>query len=142
MDRASPPDDDIRHQARAEVNQLLDDYEEQTARLAEIRRQLDSVRIQARSPDKTIEVGVDSAGIVTDIKLEPAALRRKPEDLARALTEVIREAALHAHKHTAQAVAPLSDIVGPLPDLPDLLPGAPSLRELLPDESDEDAAPR
>ncbi|WP_143860407.1 YbaB/EbfC family nucleoid-associated protein [Nocardia cerradoensis] len=134
--------DDFRYLARTEVNQLLDNYEEQMASLAEIRRRLDSLRIQARSTDGTIEVSVDSAGVVTEIKLEPAAMRNKPEDLARKLTEVIREAAMHAEKHTAEAVAPVSDIVDPLPDLPDLLPGAPSLRNPVPPEDDpEDAAP-
>ncbi len=141
MDPLSAGSDDFRYLARTEVNQILDNYEEQMASLAEIRRQLDSVRIQARSTDKTIEVSVDSVGVVTEIKLEPAALRNKPEELARKLTEVIREAALHAEKHTAQTVAPVADIVDPLPDLPELLPGAPSLRDPVPSEDDsEDAA--
>lgn len=142
VDPLSAVGDDFRYLARTEVNQLLDNYEEQMAGLAEIRRRLDSLRIQARSTDGTIEVSVDSAGVVTEIKLEPAAMRNKPEDLARKLTEVIREAAMHAEKHTAEAVAPVADIVDPLPDLPELLPSAPSLRNPIPPEDDpEGAAP-
>lgn len=129
VDPLSAGSDDFRYLARTEVNQLLDTYEEQMASLAEIRRRLDSLRIQARSTDGAIEVSVDSAGVVTEIKLEPAAMRNKPEDLARKLTEVIREAAMHAEKHTAEAVAPAADIVDPLPDLSELIPGAPSLRK-------------
>ncbi|MDR7169055.1 DNA-binding protein YbaB [Nocardia kruczakiae] len=132
-----PDDNEIRRQARMEINHMLDVYEEQKARLTEIHAHLDSVRIQARSVDGTVEVSVDSAGIVTGITLQPAALRNKPDDLARKLTEVIREAATHAEKYTLDAMTPVTEIVGTLPDLPDLIPGAPSLREPFPADTAE-----
>lgn len=135
-DPLAPEDDDFRRQARMEINNMLDVYEEQKASLAEIRAHLDSVRIHASSVDDTVAVSVDSAGIVTEITLQPAAMRAKPDELARKLTEVIREAAAHAGKYTAEKIAPVTDIVGALPDLPDLLPGAPSLRDPFPPEDD------
>lgn len=131
--------DEVNRQLRAEVHRAMDAYEDQIARLAEIRGHLDTVRIQARSVDGQVEVSVDSAGIVVEIELQQAALREKPTALARKITEVAREAARYAEKYRIEALAPITEIVGAMPDLPDLVPGAPSLREPFPPEDPEES---
>lgn len=115
-------------QPRMEIHRAMDAYEDQIAQLAQIRAHLDTVRIEACSVDNHVKVAVDSTGVVTEIQLERPAMRVKPDELARKLTEVAREAAGYAEKYTAEALAPVSEIVGAMPDLPDLVPGAPSLR--------------
>ncbi|MEV5649867.1 YbaB/EbfC family nucleoid-associated protein [Nocardia sp. NPDC052254] len=139
MDPLIPDDNELKAHARMEINSLLDAYDDQMRSVAQIRDQLHTLRIQARSVDGTIEATVDSAGVVTEIQLKPAALRNKPDKLAQMLTEVIREAATHAERYAAQTVEPLNEIVGRLPDLPDLLPGAPSLRDPFPIDREDDA---
>ncbi|MFI5719616.1 YbaB/EbfC family nucleoid-associated protein [Nocardia sp. NPDC051750] len=128
-------------QLRLEVHRAMDAYEDQVARLAEIRGHLDTVRIQARSVDGHVEVTVDSAGVVVQVELEKPAMREKPDALARTITEVAREAARYAAKYTAEALAPVTEIVGAMPDLPDLIPGAPSLREPFAPEDPEEVRP-
>lgn len=117
------------HRLRADVHHALDAYADQMARLAHIRGHLDSIRINARSVDGHVTVTVDSAGVVTDIQLERAAMRNQPESLARKITEVAREAAMYAEKYTVESLAPIAEIVDAMPDLPDLIPGAPSLKD-------------
>ncbi|WP_280472835.1 YbaB/EbfC family nucleoid-associated protein [Nocardia asiatica] len=107
----------------------MDEYEQQRSELAEIGEQLQDVRGEASSPDGFVTVTVDCSGVVTDVRLDPKALRTPPEDLARIVTETARAAARLAHQQVTDTISPITDIVGSMPDLAELLPGAPSLRE-------------
>ncbi|WP_433710603.1 YbaB/EbfC family nucleoid-associated protein [Nocardia sp. CA-084685] len=104
-------------------------YEQQRAQLAEIRDELSAISAKASSRDGSVEVTVDQSGIVTDVRLEPRALRGAAADLGRAVTEAAREAARLAHQKVTETIGPIEDIVGRMPEPEDLLPGAPSLRE-------------
>ncbi|MET8877282.1 YbaB/EbfC family nucleoid-associated protein [Nocardia sp. NPDC004604] len=104
-------------------------YEQQRAQLADIRDELSALSAKASSRDGSVEVTVDQSGIVTDVRLEPSALRGAAADLGRAVTEAAREAARLAHQRVSETIGPIEDIVGRMPDPEDLLPGAPSLRE-------------
>ncbi|MEV6139348.1 YbaB/EbfC family nucleoid-associated protein [Nocardia sp. NPDC051990] len=104
-------------------------YEQQKAQLADIRDELSALSVKASSRDGAVEVTVDQSGIVTDVRLEPRALRGAAADLGRAVTEAAREAARLAHQRVSETIGPIEDIVGGMPDPEDLLPGAPSLRK-------------
>ncbi|WP_433602246.1 YbaB/EbfC family nucleoid-associated protein [Nocardia sp. CA-135953] len=104
-------------------------YEQQRAQLADIRDELSAMSAEASSRDGSVEVTVDQSGIVTDVRIEPRALRGAAADLGRAVTEAAREAARLAHQRVSEAIGPIEDIVGRMPDAADLLLGAPSLRE-------------
>ncbi|WP_433202558.1 YbaB/EbfC family nucleoid-associated protein [Nocardia sp. CA-107356] len=104
-------------------------YEQQRAQLADIRDELSALSAKASSRDGSVEVTVDQSGVVTDVRLEPRALRGAAADLGRAVTEAAREAARLAHQRVSETIGPIEDIVGRMPDPEDLLPGAPSLRE-------------
>ncbi|WP_062993838.1 YbaB/EbfC family nucleoid-associated protein [Nocardia anaemiae] len=104
-------------------------YEMQRAQLADVRDELSAISATAGSQDGLVEVTVDQFGIITDVRLEPRALRGAAADLGRAVTEAAREAARLAHQKVSETIAPIEDIVGRMPEPEDLLPGAPSLRE-------------
>ncbi|MEU4341230.1 YbaB/EbfC family nucleoid-associated protein [Nocardia sp. NPDC023852] len=104
-------------------------YEQQRSQLADIRERLSAVHAQASSADRLVTVTVDFSGIVTDVSLDPRALRTTCADLGRIVTETARAAARLAHQQTTETIAPIVDVVGSMPELADLLPGAPSLRE-------------
>lgn len=104
-------------------------YEVQRSELADIREELSAVSAKASSSNGLVEVTVDHSGIVTDVRLQPHALRGAAADLGRAITEAARAAARLAHQQVSESIGTIQEIVGPMPDPDDLLPGAPSLRE-------------
>ncbi|MEU6828528.1 YbaB/EbfC family nucleoid-associated protein [Nocardia beijingensis] len=104
-------------------------YEQQLAELTAIRELVHDAHGEARSPDGYVTVAVDFTGVVTEVRLDPAALRTPPERLAAIVTETARAAARLAHQQVTETITPISDIVGSMPELAELLPGAPSLRE-------------
>ncbi|MGY4098713.1 YbaB/EbfC family nucleoid-associated protein [Nocardia sp. R16R-3T] len=114
---------------RNQVDHILDALAEQRAQLAEVRRQLDAARYSATSPDGLVEVTVDTAGILADVRFTAAAMRSTTEQLGRSVTEAGRAAARRAQEQTRQMLAPVAAAADAIPDLPDLIPGAPSLRE-------------
>ena len=59
-----------------------------------------AVRGKARSKDGDVAAEVDSNGVLTDLKLTDEALEDQPEDLARSIREVVREAQSDAGKQT------------------------------------------
>ncbi|MCP9625440.1 YbaB/EbfC family nucleoid-associated protein [Nocardia otitidiscaviarum] len=120
------------HAIRNRVNNILDAVDEQHARLARVVEQLDAVRCTATSADGLVEVTVDVAGVLTDVRFAAGALRNEPEKLAASVTQAGRAAARLAHDRHRELLAPVAGAAEHLPDLPDLVPGAPSLRE--PDE--------
>ncbi|MFI5535470.1 YbaB/EbfC family nucleoid-associated protein [Nocardia sp. NPDC051900] len=111
---------------RNQFEHLLDSFERQQGRLADVFRELENARTQASSPDQSVEVTVDAAGVLTDLRLTAAAMRQTPEQLSRVIVEVALAAAHQAKQQAEALAAPLDD----LPDLPDISPGAPSLNEI------------
>ncbi|MFI9638017.1 YbaB/EbfC family nucleoid-associated protein [Nocardia sp. NPDC051929] len=115
---------------RNQLEHLLDSFERQQGRLADVFRELENARTQASSPDQSVEVTVDAAGVLTDLRLTAAAMRQTPEQLSRAIVEVTLAAAHRAKQQAEALAAPIDDELDDLPDLPDISPGAPSLNEI------------
>ncbi|MEU2032207.1 YbaB/EbfC family nucleoid-associated protein [Nocardia amamiensis] len=115
---------------RNQLEHLLDSFERQQGRLADAFRELENARTQASSPDQSVEVTVDAAGVLTDLRLTAAAMRRTPEQLSRAIVDVARAAARQAQQRTEAIAAPVDAEFDDLPDLPDISPDAPSLNEI------------
>lgn len=113
---------------RNQVEQLLDAYERQQQRLAETYRQLEAMRVQAASPDRSVQVTVDSSGVLADLSLTNSALRKSPEELARCIVEAVQEAARHAREQQGALAAPVTAGLEDMADLSDLVPEAPGLR--------------
>lgn len=113
---------------RNQVDHILDALAEQRPHVAELRDKLSAVRCTAESADKLVEVTVDAAGVIVDVRFAPTALRGTPEQLGRSVTEAGRQAARLARERHAAIIAPLVAEADAIPDLPDLVPGAPSLR--------------
>ncbi|MFI2285341.1 YbaB/EbfC family nucleoid-associated protein [Nocardia beijingensis] len=114
---------------RSQVHYILDIYERQQAELTEVRRQLEELRVRGGSADQLVEVTVDSAGVVTDVRLTTAATRGTAERLGQSITEAAQAAAQQARSQREALIAAIADAAHAMPDLPDLVPGAPSWRE-------------
>ncbi|MBF6217790.1 YbaB/EbfC family nucleoid-associated protein [Nocardia abscessus] len=115
---------------RNQVDHILDALAEQRTHLKEVHEKLSALRCTAESADKLVEVTVDAAGVIVDVRFTPDALRSTPEQLGRSVTEAGREAARRAREQHTAIIAPLTADAEAIPDLPDLVPGAPSLREV------------
>ncbi|WP_169814318.1 YbaB/EbfC family nucleoid-associated protein [Nocardia mexicana] len=112
---------------RNQVEELLDSFERQQAQLGETYRRLEALRVQANSPDRSVEVTVDAGGVIVDMTLSSAALRKAPDELARSIVDAVQEAARHAsEQQKAISGAEFAD----QPDLPDIMSEAPSLRDI------------
>ncbi|GAB2693645.1 YbaB/EbfC family nucleoid-associated protein [Nocardia thraciensis] len=115
---------------RNQLDHLLDAFERQQARLTEVYKQVETSRTQAVSPDSSVEVTVDAAGVLTDLRLTPAALRHSPDQLSRSIVEAVRTAA-HQAQHQAEALtAPVDADLDDLPDYTDITPDAPSFHDI------------
>lgn len=113
---------------RNQIDHLLDNYEQQKPRLTEMLRRLENIRVAANAPDRSVEVVVDAGGVLTDLTLTAAALRRSPEQLAATIVDVVQGAARAARTQHERLTAPAA--ADEVPDLPDLLPEAPSIHEI------------
>ncbi|GLZ31395.1 hypothetical protein Lesp02_35830 [Lentzea sp. NBRC 105346] len=127
----SNPELEARNAAlRSQVDTMLANLERQTAELKQAQADALAKTGKATSKDGLVEATVNAGGIVTDVKLAPAAFERStPEKLGRSIVETIQRAALQAREQADAALAPYQE---GLPDLPDLFPGAPSLKDLIP----------
>ncbi|MEV6341025.1 YbaB/EbfC family nucleoid-associated protein [Nocardia vinacea] len=115
---------------RNQIEHLLDAYEQQQPRLTEMFRQLETVRVQANSPDQSVEVVVDASGVLTDLTLTAAALRKAPDQLARTILDAVREAVGQARAQHETLTAPVGTELDDMPDLSDIAAEAPNLREV------------
>ncbi|GAA5043379.1 YbaB/EbfC family nucleoid-associated protein [Nocardia callitridis] len=113
---------------RNQVDHIMDGVAEQRDQLAAVHAALAEVRATASSSDAAVTVTVDGSGILTGVEFAPKALQRKPEELAKSVTEAGQAAARAARERTESIIAPIAALTDALPDLPDLVPGAPSLR--------------
>ncbi|MGW5384905.1 YbaB/EbfC family nucleoid-associated protein [Nocardia sp. NPDC003963] len=111
---------------RSRMHDVLDIYEQQQARIGEVRQQLTDLRVRAATSDGAVQVTVDCAGAVLEVCVTPAAMRGTAGELSGLLTDTAREAARLAKERSAHLAAPLSDLAGGIPDLSELVPGAPT----------------
>ena len=113
---------------RNQIDHLLDNYEQQKPRLTEMLRRLENIRVAANAPDRSVEVVVDAGGVLTDLTLTAAALRRSPEQLAATIVDAVQEGARSVRENHERLTAPVG--TDAVPDLPEILPEAPSIHEL------------
>lgn len=72
---------------------MLDEINRQRAELARVGEVMGRVTAHAVSPDKLLSVAVDSRGLLTELTIEPLALRRyRADQLSSAITELVAEA--------------------------------------------------
>lgn len=72
---------------------LLDDLAHQRTELDRVRTALADAQARATSHDKLISVTVDARGLLTDLHIAPAALRRYRADaLSQTITELVCDA--------------------------------------------------
>jgi len=115
---------------RRQVELLLDAYEQQRPRLTEVIRELEAIRVQVNSPDQSVQVTVDASGTLVDLTLTVSALRKAPEQLARAILDAAQVATHRAREQHAALTTATASELDAMPDLPDIMPEAPSLREI------------
>lgn len=112
---------------RNQIEHLLDAYERKQGQLAEVYKQREAIRAQANSPDRSVEVTVDSDGVLADLTLSTAALRKTPDDLARLIVDVVRAAAGNVREQHQALTAPVAAELDDMPELSDIMPEAPGL---------------
>lgn len=115
---------------RNQLDHILDAFERERGRLQDIYRQSEETRVQAISPDRSVEVTVDAGGVLTDLHLTPEAMRRTPEQLSRSIVDAVQAAAGRAQQQTEALAAPVDTVLDDLPDFPDLTPEAASLSDI------------
>ncbi|MBF4996506.1 YbaB/EbfC family nucleoid-associated protein [Nocardia sp. BSTN01] len=115
---------------RNQVERLLDSYEQQHSRFAEINQQLENVRVQADSADRSVTATVDAGGELTDLSLSAAALRKPAAELVRTIVEATQEAARRARRQSEAAAASVAADLDDQPDLSDILDESPTLRDI------------
>ncbi|ASO18671.1 DNA-binding protein YbaB [Actinoalloteichus hoggarensis] len=125
------PDLEARNAAMREtMTSLLEGIGRQTAQLKQAQEQALATTGRATSRDGLVTVQVNSAGIVTDLQLSPAAFKSStPIKLSETIVLTMQAAARDARSQADEAFAP---IMAELPDLPDVFEGAPSLKGLIP----------
>ncbi|MEV6432199.1 YbaB/EbfC family nucleoid-associated protein [Nocardia sp. NPDC051463] len=115
---------------RNQIEHFLDAYEQQRPRLAEMFQRMEAVRVQANSPDQSVEVIVDAGGVLTDLRLTASALRKTPEQLAGYIVEAVQAAARSAREQHEHLTASVGSEVDAMPDLTDIAPEVPSIHDV------------
>ena len=115
---------------RKQMEQLMDSFEGQPGRVSEILRELESLRPQAGSSDGSVTATVDASGVLTDLSLTPAALRRPADELAQLIVQATREAARRAREHSEQAMAPVTEALDDAPEVFDAAEEGARLRDI------------
>ncbi|WP_039825325.1 YbaB/EbfC family nucleoid-associated protein [Nocardia testacea] len=115
---------------RNQIEDLLDTFQQQQTRLAETYRQLEETRIRAESVDRSVAATVDAGGVLTELSLTPSALRKSPEELARAIVETVGQAAERAREHQQALISPATEELEKMGDFSDLVPEVPDLGDV------------
>ncbi|WP_440901201.1 YbaB/EbfC family nucleoid-associated protein, partial [Actinosynnema sp.] len=119
-------------QLRDTLDSVMREVRQRTEALKDVQAAVAALSGRASSPDGAVTAVVDATGVLDRLELSPRAFERStPEQLARTITQVVRQAAGSVREQVSGAVAPLAEDGGRLVDLPDVLPGAPSLRDVL-----------
>ncbi|MEV0250468.1 YbaB/EbfC family nucleoid-associated protein [Nocardia sp. NPDC050712] len=117
---------------RGEVDALLATFEEQQREFAAAQERLATATVTAWSADNLIRVTANSAGVPTEVHVEPEAFKRStPEKLGHSITEATQAAAKLAGEEARRAFGAVERLGADIPDLPDLVPGAPSIKDLV-----------
>ncbi|MFR9730236.1 YbaB/EbfC family nucleoid-associated protein [Saccharopolyspora sp. MS10] len=114
---------------RGQIDGMLADLRRRTAEIQQKQTEAASRIHEVTSEDGVITARVDATGTLEQLLLSPKAFERTtPEQLARGITSVVREATGGAQQSLRSEFAALAED----PELPDLFAGAPSLTDFLP----------
>lgn len=114
---------------RGQIDGMLADLRRRTAEIQEKQTEAAAKTHEVVSEDGVITARVDATGTLDQLLLSAKAFERTtPEQLARAITSVVREATGSAQQSLRSDFAALAEP----PDLPDVFAGAPSLADFLP----------
>ncbi|WP_280318722.1 YbaB/EbfC family nucleoid-associated protein [Nocardia wallacei] len=117
-------------QLRRRIADALDRHDEIRAALPDVIEQLGVYRSTASSPDGAVDVTVNAAGSVVDVRLAADAFRTgSPDSLSRSIADTAHRATWQALRHVADVSAVMADSADALAELPDPIPNA-SLRDL------------
>jgi DNA-binding protein YbaB len=115
---------------RVRVGDLLTDFEQRSTQLRDAQQAAAALTATKESADHKVRVGVDATGLLTDLHLDGASFDHgTPDELARAILELVRQAARQVRTQSADLLRPLTE---GLPDLSDLTGSGPSLADALP----------
>lgn len=113
---------------RENVDNLMADLRRRTSEFAGAQARAAAVTGSATSSDGLVQVQVNPAGVLTDLRFAPTAFQRStPEKLARSVIETAQAAARSAREQVEGVLAPLQGQT----DLSELIEGAPSFVDLL-----------
>ena len=88
------------HDALAKIQRDIEQAQERAKRAALAQGEIALVRGTARSPHGDVTAEVDANGLLTDLQLTDEALEEHPDDLARSIRDVVRDAQRDAGKRT------------------------------------------
>ncbi|GAB2687000.1 hypothetical protein GCM10027271_57290 [Saccharopolyspora gloriosae] len=114
---------------RGQIDGMLADLRRRTAEIQEKQTEAAAKTHEVVSDDGVVTARVDATGTLEQLLLSTKAFdRTTPEQLARTITSVVREATGNAQQSLQSDFAALAET----PDLPDVFAGAPSLTDFLP----------
>ncbi|QRP45842.1 YbaB/EbfC family nucleoid-associated protein [Amycolatopsis sp. FDAARGOS 1241] len=91
----------------ARLDAVLQRFQEQAARAAELKKQIANLRGHARNADGSVTVTVAPSGAVLGLQLSPQAMRRSHTALQQEILGAIRSATLQAAAALDQTVEPV-----------------------------------
>jgi DNA-binding protein YbaB len=86
--------------ASKKIDRDVEMAQERAKQAAEAQVAMAKVRGKARTKNGEVAAEVDSNGVLTDLKLTDEALEDHPDDLARSIRDMVREAQRDAGKQT------------------------------------------
>ncbi|MDN3359710.1 YbaB/EbfC family nucleoid-associated protein [Actinomadura sp. DC4] len=88
-----------------DIEKLIRISEEQSARVKEMQERAAELEGHAESADRRIKVTCTTAGGVSDIQIDPRAMRMPAADFAEALKNLIKEATDDLHRQLSELMA-------------------------------------
>ena len=96
--------------ANLDVDRLVGEAQQRFAKMRDLQERMSELRGQAQTEDGRIRATYTAAGGLTELHLDPRALRMGSEELAERIVWVIGEAARNLHEQNREA---MSEVFGP-----------------------------
>ncbi|MCU1648288.1 MAG: Uncharacterized protein JWN03_8563 [Nocardia sp.] len=128
-------------QGKAELAELLDEFQTQMHAIAEIYRKRTELLASGMGGSKRVSVTVNADSIVVETKFSDDILDLEPFEIARAVTEAAQAAAAELKRKNDELMAPLHDSRVRIPKLSDLIVGLPDVEDMAPEPLPISTAP-
>lgn len=120
--------------ARHDMADALAMAQEQIRDLVAVQQKRAKLTVTATVADGTVEVTVNSAGMVLQTVIDETYLDDHDfAELGDYVTQAAQSAIQQIGRKSAELLAPLTERRNAMPALSDIVPGAPDLRDLMPD---------